>query len=331
MKRAGYLMRNIADTANLYLAFVKARKTKQAQSTVLDYEKCLDANVCQLKNQLLTNSVVVGNYHYFTISDPKVRQICAAPFGERVLHHALMNVCHPFFDKHLISDTYATRKNKGTYSALDRARQYAHAYSYYVKMDIRKYFDNIDHGILKQQLSGLFKDQALLAVFDMIINSYHVGETKGVPIGNLTSQYFANHYLSAADHFAKENLKIPAYIRYMDDMLFFGNNKSELLLKTKLFVGFVEQTLQLGFKPIVYASTTEGVVFLGYKIYPHHVKLNLRSKTRFKTKMIEYDNNLQLGKWNPYQYQQHVMPLLAFAQYADTLQLRIKTMKALSG
>ena len=328
MKRAGNLLCKIAATPNLYRAFIKARKSKQGQSPVLVYEKDLDTNILLLQNQLLANSVEVGNYHYFIITDPKVRQICAAPFGERVLHHALMNECHPYFEQHLISDTYATRKNKGTYSALDRARYYAREYSYFVKMDIRKYFDNIDHTILKQQLKCLFKDSELLTIFDKIINSYHVGELKGVPIGNLTSQYFANHYLSEADHFAKESIKIQGYIRYMDDMLFFGNSREELVEKTKLFVCFVEQKLQLSFKPIVYESTNKGVVFLGYKIYPHYVKLNTRSKIRFKTKMALCEENLQSGKWNSYEYQQHVIPLLAFTEYADTINLRINTIKA---
>ena len=332
MKRAGNLLDMIACTENLHLAFIKARKSKQGQSAVLAFEKDLDSNLLMLQNQLIVNNVEVGNYHYFTITDPKVRQICAAPFCERVLHHALMNVCHPWFERHLISDTYATRKNKGTYSALDRAKNCARTFSHYVKMDIRKYFDNIDHAILKKQLDGLFKDTALQTVFGQIIDSYHVGdEEKGVPIGNLTSQYFANHYLSAADHFAKEILMVYGYIRYMDDMLFFGDSKEDLQQKTKLFVCFVEQTLGLSFKPIVYGTTNKGVAFLGYKTYPYHVKLNKRSKIRFKTKMAQCEENLESGKWNQYEYQQHVIPLLAFVQYADTVDLRKKTINFETG
>ena len=332
MKRAGNLLDMIAGTENLHLAFIKARKSKQGQSAVLEFEKDLDSNLLMLQNQLLANRVMVGDYHYFTITDPKVRQICAAPFCERVLHHAMMNVCHPWFERHLISDTYATRKNKGTYAALDRARNYARTYSHYVKMDIRKYFDNIGHTILKQQLDGLFKDTELLSVFGQIIDSYRVGvEAKGVPIGNLTSQYFANHYLSSADHFAKEKLLIPGYIRYMDDMLFFGNNREELLQKTKIFVCFVEKSLRLSFKPIVYGTTNKGVAFLGYKTFPYHVNLNKRSKIRYKVKMVQSDENLESGKWNPYEYQQHVVPLLAFVQYADTMDLRKKTINFKTG
>ena len=332
MKRAGNLMDRIAYIENLHLAFIKARKSKQGQSAVLAFEKDLDSNLFLLQGQLLANRVEVGNYHYFTITDPKVRQICAAPFCERVLHHALMNVCHPWFERHLISDTYATRKNKGTYAALNRARSYALTYSRYVKMDIRKYFDNIDHTLLKKQLVGLFKDTALLTVFDQIIDSYHVGDgSKGVPIGNLTSQYFANHYLSAADHFAKEIVLIPGYIRYMDDMLFFGDSREELQQKTKLFVSFVEQTLGLNFKPIVYGTTNKGVAFLGYKTYPYHVKLNKRSKIRFKTKMAQCEENLESWRWNQYEYQQHVLPLFAFVQYADTASLRKKTISFETG
>lgn len=161
-----------------------------------------------------------------------------------------------------------------------------------------------------------------IAIFEKIINTYSVGDKKGVPIGNLTSQYFANYYLSNADHYAQEQLKVKSYLRYMDDILFFDNNKQDLLQKTNKFISFVEEKLKLNFKPVILARTNFGINFLGYKIYPHTVKLNKRSKKRFIDKFIEYENNLKTEFWTEKQYQEHILPLFAFVEYADTLGFR---------
>ena len=203
MKRVGYLIPRMASLDNLYLAYYKAKKGKSAKPAVRDFGKNLDAHLCEILRQIERGEVQVGNYHYFTIYDPKERRICAAAFPERVLHHALMNVCHPHFELFQISDSYATRLEKGTFKAIDRAMQFQKQYAYYLKMDIRKYFDSIDHHILLRMLHRRFKDPILMSIFEQIIRSYQVSPGKGVPIGNLTSQYFANHYLALLDHFVK--------------------------------------------------------------------------------------------------------------------------------
>ncbi|HHB79309.1 MAG TPA: RNA-directed DNA polymerase [Saprospiraceae bacterium] len=324
MKRKGNLMGSIAAMDNLYRAWIKARRGKHQKLDVLAFESQLDKNLRKLQFQLLEVNVQVGDYHYFMIFDPKERQICAAPFSERVLHHALMNICHDSFEKHLIGDTYATRKNRGTYAALDRARSFSKKYQWFVKMDVRKYFDSINHVVLGSQLSQMFKDKDLLKVFDQILGSYSTDEGKGVPIGNLTSQYFANHYLSGADHFAKEQLGVKGYIRYMDDVLMFGNNKGQLLGAAKKFVDYLRTYLKLELKPLVHAKTSFGIPFLGYKVFPYQVRLNKRSKARFRKKVKEYHDNLTIGVWDESAYQMHILPLLAFVEYADTLKYRKK-------
>lgn len=204
---------------NLELAFYKAQKGKVGRLEVAAYRKNLRPNLRKLQEQILAGEVEIGKYNYFTVYDPKKRQICAAPFAQRVLHHALMNVCHPHFEEKQIADSYASRVGKGTYAALERAKAFNRRYSWFLKLDVRKYFDSLDHSMIRIQLRRLFKDRLLLHIFDQITDSYCVEEGRGVPIGNLTSQYFANHYLSPADHFAKEKLKIKAYARYMDDMV----------------------------------------------------------------------------------------------------------------
>lgn len=324
MKRTGNLFERISETDNLYEAWIKAKRGKIHQADVLRFERELDLNISKLQSQLQSGTVEIGNYHYFTITDPKKRIICAASFPERVLHHAIMNICDPVFEKHLIYDIYATRKNKGTYAALDRAKVFVKKYKYYVKLDVRKYFDNIDHHILQMQLKRLFKDKRLLLLFSDIIGSYSVTENKGVPIGNLTSQYFANHYLSAADHFAKETLNIKAYIRYMDDVIFFGNSKEEIKMKYKEFLKNLRNNLGLSLKPLILDKTKKGVPFLGYKVFPYFVRLNQRSKKRFNLKYKAYTKNLDKGKWTEYEYRQHMLPLLAYTEYADTLGFRKK-------
>lgn len=322
MKRVGNLIKNIFNIDNLYSAWIKARKNKIHQKEVLIFEKELDNNLIGLQMEIISGKLKIGNYNFFTITDPKKRTICAASFKERVLHHAIMNVCNDIFERHLIYDTYATRKGKGTYAALDRLKEFVKRYKYYVKLDVRKYFDNIEHNILKYQLSRLFKDQKLLNVFFKIIDSYSVSENRGVPIGNLTSQYFANHYLSIADHFAKEQLKLKGYIRYMDDIVFLDNDKTILKRKYIEFKKFVSNNLQLDLKPLVLDKTSNGIPFLGYKVFKYIVRLSQRSKLRFKSKLKEYEKYLLMGKWSEKEYHQHILPLLAFVEYADTIKLR---------
>jgi RNA-directed DNA polymerase len=327
MKRAGNLIAKIADIDNLYYAFYKAANAKRTKEEVLLFESNLDKNLTLLQKQILTSSVDVGNYHYFKTFDPKERTICAASFPERVLHHALMNICHPYFEKQLIYHTYATRIGKGTYAALDKAKEYVEKYGFYAKLDVRKYFDNISHQVLNKLLLQIFKDKVLLQIFEHIISSYSVSNACGIPIGNLTSQYFANYYLSSADHYAKEILKIPGYIRYMDDILLFDNNKCELKNKLKSFNEFVSTKLLLEFKPVVLNYTRKGVSFLGYRLFPDIIRLNNTSKRRFCKKINKYQVLLAKGIWSQSDFARHALPLVSFTEYAQTKQLRRKMIK----
>jgi RNA-directed DNA polymerase len=317
MKKGSYLIESIAEMENLYLAYYKAQKGKGGKLEVFDYGKNLKENLKVLQVEILRGSIEVGNYHYFTIYDPKERIICAAPFAQRVMHHALMNICHPYFEQAQIFDSYASRLKKGTYAALDRAKTYNRRYQWYLKLDFRKYFDNLDHTVLKYQLANLFKDKLLLDIFDKIIDSYSVNPMKGVSIGNLTSQYFANHYLAAADHFAKENLKIPAYVRYMDDMILWHDDKAALLEAGHQFRKYTEGVLHLELKPFCLNRNSKGLPFLGYRLFPDTVRLADRSKRRFAQKFKEYESKLVAGLWSQKEFQNHVTPLIAFTEYAD--------------
>ncbi len=324
MKRENNLIEKIAYPDNLRLAFWKSRKAKDGKMEVAEYRKFLDKNLLSLRNELLSGNVQVGQYHYFTIFDPKERKICAATFRERVLHHALMNVCHANFEKYQIFDSYASRLAKGTYAALERASVFQHQYKWFLKLDVRKYFDSIDHAILKSLLTNRFKDSVLLQIFFQIIDSYHTAEGKGLPIGNLTSQYFANHYLALADHHIKEKLQASAYVRYMDDMVIWSNDKNMLLKKGNEFQSFIESELSLTLKPFCLNSTDKGLPFLGYMLFPKTILLNNSSRKRFKAKLKQYTYKLNNAEWNQTEYQAHVLPLIAFAKHANTYNLRRK-------
>ena len=331
MKRVGHLMEQIASLDNLYLAFQKASRGKHDKKEILLFEQHFDTEIAQLHTELLDGTIAIGQYRYFTIYDPKERIISAAPFRDRVLQHAIINVCMPYFDRTLIETTYATRKGKGVYAALNKAVTAASAYGYLAKLDVRKYYDSINHTILKARLRRMFKDRALLALFDKIIDSYSTTTGCGLPIGNLTSQYFANLYLSDLDHHAKEQWHASVYIRYMDDILIASDDKQSLKTCVNNMVDYAKQTLLLTFKPPIIHKAKDGQVFLGYTIYPHYKLLAGRSKRRFRSKIITYSQLLNEGVWTQAQYQEHILPLLSFVMHAACKTFRQECMMLTKG
>ncbi len=330
MKRAGNCFNQICLPDNFRLAYYKACKGKRATDSVLQFSQNFDSNLEKIRYDFENFNFNFGNYTYFKIFDPKERLICAASFHERIVHHAIMNVCHEIFERQFIFRTYATRPKKGTFAALDQAKKYANRFVWYAKLDIRKYFDSIDHEILMFQLKNIFKDKKVLYVFEQIIRSYNQSEGKGLPIGNLTSQYFANFHLAAADRYAVETLKLK-YIRYMDDMIFFSNNKIDLQHKITEFVRYVTENLQLEFKIKIQNKIAAGLPFLGFRIFKHTVRLNKNSKLRFKRKIKLYYNRLNTKTWNQNQFTEHVLPLMAFIKHADSFEFRKKIIFAYEG
>ena len=327
MKRANHLMSRIADPDNLRLAFWKAQRGKHGKREVEHFRKNLDARLLLLRRQIQTARIDVGHYHYFTIYDPKERVICAASFPERVLHHALMNVCHEVFENFQIWDSYATRLGKGTYAALYRAYAFQKRYRWFLKLDVRKYFDSIDHVVLQKLLQRRFKERRLLSVFEQIISSYETAPGKGVPIGNLTSQYFANYYLAYADRLVKEQLKVRAYVRYMDDMVLWGDDKALLKEAGRALQQFLRDVLQVELKVWCLNKSIHGLNFVGYRLFPDDIKLNNRSKRRFIQKMKTYWQKAESGVWTQKEYQNHILPVLAFAEHASTRALRKKVIE----
>jgi retron-type reverse transcriptase len=329
MKRAGDLFEQIADMDNLRLAYLKAKRGKEARQDVYSFSKNYEKKLLNIRDQLLSGNIKLGNYHYFTIYEPKERLICAAPFDERVLHHAIINITHPVFERFQIFDSYATRPCKGQFAALERAKLFHKRNTWFCKLDIRKYFDSVSHVTLMNLLERRFKDVQLLSLFGEILNSYYTEPSKGLPIGNLTSQYFANFFLSHADHYVKEKLNVKAYVRYMDDMVLWHNDKNELLKIRDNFVSFIEKHLSLEVKPACINRSDKGLPFLGYVIFPGIVRLSQNSKNRFMNKMKRYNNFLNHGIWTQKEFANHVLPLFVFTKNADTWSFRSKQLEQL--
>ncbi|WP_417917203.1 RNA-directed DNA polymerase [Candidatus Electronema sp. JC] len=326
MKRTGGLLEQIADPDNLRLAFWKARKGKDQSKQVREYRDHLEERLLELRRQILFGNIAVGEYRCFEIFDPKRRQICAAPFSEQVLHHALMNVCHDYFEKKQIFDSYASRPAKGAQAAVKRAQLFSRSCAWFLKLDVRKFFASIHHERLKEQLRRMFKDWRLLEIFEAIIDSCEDSLGRGVPIGNLSSQYFANHYLTELDHFIKEKLYAKKYVRYMDDMVLWHDDKTLLKEWHQEVKVFVRNILQCELKPELLNRTELGVPFLGYRIFPFYIRLLQRSKARFVRKMRHIDQQHQSGAWSEKDCQRRVLPLAAFTALADAAEFRRNVM-----
>lgn len=322
MKRQGNLKERIIDLDNVASAAHKAFRGKRGKKEVKEFTANFNENISKLRDEIENGDVTIGKYHYFNIYDPKERVICAASLDERILHHSIMNVCHSRFDKAMISDTYATRPGKGVYAALDRAKVAMGKYEYYAKLDVRKYYDSVDHDVLKSIICRLFKEQWLLSLLFRIIDSYSVAPNKGIPIGNLTSQYFANLYLSGLDHYMKEECKTPVYIRYMDDVLFFSDDRKTLQAMIKAFLLYSSDELKLNVKQPQSGRCCAGCSFLGYKVMPGYLLLNGNSKKRFRRKLCEYAEMYNRGELNDGEYKMKLTPLLAFTLHASSKSFR---------
>lgn len=288
MKRSKFLFDEIVSFDNIRLAWLKARRGKTFSYSVIKFKKDINGNLDKIRQRLLSQNPRFGKYRQFTITDPKMRVISAASFEERIMHHAIMNVLESVFERQMIFHSYACRKNKGTHSAVLYAFSQCRKFPFVMKLDVRKYFDSINHKILRNMLRRIIKDLPVLKLLDAIIDSYSVSDCpkRGLPIGNLTSQFFANLYLSQLDHFILEKCSVQGFIRYMDDMLIFGNSKCELRLLLKTVEKFCSEKLELNLKEPVIEKTEKGIPFLGYRISEKSIRL-LRSKEKEKRKKLK--------------------------------------------
>ena len=318
MQRVAFLKDKFLSFDNLYLAYKKAyRGTKNYSSYVFAFN--IEKELFFLKEELSNKQYNLGDYQCFKIYDPKERVISVAPFRDRIVHHALVNVLDPIYEKRFIFDSYATRISKGTHKAVKRAQKFMQNNYWYLKMDIRKYFDSIDHDVLKSIIKSKIKDNYINYLLGKIIEKGGNG-TKGLPIGNLTSQFFANVYLDVFDHYIKDELSCKFYLRYMDDFCIFSNDKEFLKILCKKINNFLNDKLKLELKKkaTLINNSLHGLAFLGVRIYPKMIRIKKenfnRSFNKLKTRIWEY--NKCIIEYDEYdEYNNSVQSLVSYLNY----------------
>lgn len=325
---------------NLLLAARKAQKGKRFKDSTALFNLNLEKELLKIQRQLSEKKYAPGKYKEFVIYEPVKRLISAAPYRDRVVHHALCNVIEPLFEKAFIYDSYANRKDKGTHRAIDRFQGYMQKYSYVLKCDIRKFFPSIDHEILYAMLQKKIADAEALWLIRTIIENSNPQEPvhdyfdcdslfapyerkRGLPIGNLTSQFFANTYLNGFDHFVKETLGCKAYLRYVDDFAIFGNDKKELWeIKHSMDDHLGLLRLNLHKKKTRIFPVKNGCEFLGFYIYPNFRKVkkaNVRLfETRLKTMQVAFKKRLISLE----QIHKSIQGWIAHVEHADSYRLR---------
>lgn len=342
MRRIGNLWRQITSFENLLLAARRAMRGKRTNSAVAEFDFYLEPLAIALQDELQSGSYRPGPYHAFWIRDPKPRLISAAPFRDRVVHHALCAVVEPLLDRGFIFDSYANRLDKGTHRAVDRAQQFCRRYKYVLKCDVAKFFPSIDHVILMSLLERKLKCRTTLDLLRTILAASNPQEPVrqlfpgddlftaterrvGLPIGNLTSQFLANVMLDPLDHHIKEKLCLAGYVRFADDFLVFGDDKRrlhELLAELRLFLA--DFRLKLQPRKCVVQRTSDGVGFLGWRVFPTHRLLRRATGVRFQRQLRVLSAEFANGslKW------EEINPVLAswigHLQHGDTWGLRKK-------
>lgn len=322
MKREGDLFDKIIDFENIALACSKAFKGKSNTKEVYRFRSNLIDRIGRIRRDLLNRNFDFGDYRQFTIYEPKERIISAPNLMQRIVHHSVMNICHKYFEKKYIYNCYASRPGKGVHAAVNSVFKASTKSTLYVKLDFRKYFDSIDHNILKHKLSRMFKDKRLLDLFFKIIESYEVKEGKGLPIGNLTSQYFANLYLSDLDHYVLEHIGVKYYCRYMDDVVILASDNISLHSIVEKIMSISKIELALELKTPVYGQVKDGLVFLGYKIFHDRIELSGKSKRRYRRK-IKLNHRLHSeGIIHDGVLADRIRALISFTNHAKSVKFR---------
>lgn len=338
MKTYKNLYKQVCQFENIYLAYRKARKGKRGRLQPAMFERVQEDEMLALQTELQNKTYTPGAYHSFLIHDPKKRLISAAPFRDRVIHHALCNVIEPIWERRFIEDSYANRINKGTHRALDRTQQFARQYKYFLQCDVKQFFPSIDHQILMKEFSRLIKDKDVLWLCETILKSgegilqeeydmvyfegddlFSINRPRGLPIGNLTSQFWANVYMNEFDHFVKREMKCIAYIRYVDDFVLFSNDKHQLKTWREQIIEKMK-TLRLTLHETCAQifPTSTGIPFLGFRVYPNHRLLKTRKAIHFRRKL-----NRLISENTPFAtLNQTIQSWVNHVRYGDTYGLR---------
>ncbi|PSB02780.1 reverse transcriptase domain-containing protein [Merismopedia glauca] len=340
MKRYGNLWHQIISFENLLKASRQAQKSKRFRANVLDFNYNLEQELIQLQYELQNHTYKPGAYRTFQIFEPKPRVISAAPYRDRVVHHALCNIIVPIFEPTFIHDSYANRVGFGTHRALRRFTQFARNSRYILQCDIRKYFPSIDCEILKSQLRHKIKCPETLSLIEQIIDlghdqkpivEYFPGDNlltpcqrlRGLPIGNLTSQFFANVYLNGFDHFVKEQLKAKRYLRYVDDFCLFADDR-EFLADARVAIEDYLTTLRVRIHPIKSQlfETKIGANFVGFRVLSDRIRVRNDNLRRGRLRLKQMKKACLNEQISLEQLERSLQSWNAHLEHGDTWRLR---------
>ncbi len=315
--------------ASLLSGFRKARRAKRGKGGEPAFYLGLETNLLRLSDEIRTRAYRPDPYRYFRLRTTKERVVSEASFRDRIVHHSLVAALEPVFEDRFIETSYACRIGKGTHAALARAQEEAKRCRYFLKLDVTKYFDGIRHEVLLELLSREIGNEGILWLCDILMRQARVPgiapeERRGLPIGNLTSQFWANVYLDSLDHLVVQLPGVHGYLRYMDDQLLFGDDKRALWAAEGFIKQFAAERLCLTIKAraTVLAPVTEGIPWLGFRIFPGHVRLDHQSKQRFVRKLrwsIARANSTLLADENEVA---RAASLCGHVAHANTLSLR---------
>lgn len=340
MKRVGNLWPQLTSFEHLLLASKKAAAGKRNRPDVAAFLLNLEWNLLELRRELLEERYEPGPYRTFQVLDPKPRHISAAPFRDRVVHHALTSVLEPIFEPRFSPASFACRTGMGVHKALARAREGVRRYRHVLKVDVRKYFASIDHQILNQQLARTIKCGPTLHLAARIIESsnqqeefvrYFPGDDlfsplarrRGLPLGNQSSQFFANVYLTSLDHRVAHENGGGIYVRYVDDLVLFSDNP-DWLREMKALIGLELATCRLDMHPgkSRLARCVDGVTFLGWRLFPDRARLVAENVSRFRRRLGNLRDDFGAGRSEWAEVRQSVRAWIAHAAHGDTWVLR---------
>ncbi len=340
MRRARELCPRVASFEALLHAAYRAAKGRRVKGATLRFFYDLERELVALERELREKTYRPGPYITFKVREGKERLISAAPFRDRVVHHALCAAIGPVFERGFIFDLYSNRKGKGTHRAVRRFRDLARRARYVLKCDIRKYFPSIDHEVLLAIVARKIADEDVLWLTRAIVSASNPQEPvlawfpgddlfapierrRGLPIGNLTSQLFANVYLDPLDHFVTERLRPTGYLRYVDDFLLLANDPAELREARAAIAGFLGRyRLRLHPGKAEVARVADGVDLLGYRVLPMHVRVRKANVHRAKRRLVRLACDLRARHVTPAGAGARVRAWLAHAAHASGARLR---------
>ncbi len=315
---------------NLELAFRKARKRKSLKPCVIEFENNLEENLLQLRNELIFHTYRPKPLKTFILRDPKTRRISRADFRDRVVHHALCNIIEPIFEKSFIHDSYANRKGKGTLKAVQRFEFFKRKVSknntrncFVLKADIMHYFNEVDRKVLVNILKNRINDKKIIWLIKLILDNFDKKNGRGMPLGNLTSQFFANVYLNELDQFVKHELKARYYIRYVDDFIILHNNRCVLQQYKKRINRFlITLKLKMHQDKSKIMLLRNGITFLGYRVFHCHKLLKKRNLIKFKRNFEEKLKLCKSGELAAGEVIDSLQGWFGYAMWANTYNLR---------